>query len=147
MDSADLSSAFLNLWSLLETLTGIAPQDAHDKVVKRAVFMFADKETKTHEQVLHHLRRYRNHYVHAGEGSEQTGAYLHQLRFYAETLLKFHLENSAKFSSLDRAIRFLDLPSDVDDIRDIIQTQEQVAERATEISRLAKEGLRFREGS
>lgn len=143
LDSPDLSSSFLNLWSLLETLTGIAPQDGHDKMVKRASFIYADTERKTHEQVLQHLRRYRNSYVHAGEGSEQTGTYLHQLRVYTERLLEFHLRNSHSFTSLEQTSQFLDLPADISGIKHMIKTQEQTAEAAKEAARLAVEGLRF----
>jgi hypothetical protein len=53
LDSADLSRAFLELWGLLETLTGISPQEGHDSVVKRVSFIFADTQRKTHEQILH----------------------------------------------------------------------------------------------
>ncbi len=143
----DLSRSFLELWSLLEKLTGIARNEGHDTMVKRASFIFADQQRKTHEQVLHHLRRHRNSYVHAGEGSNQFGAYLHQLRWYVEQLLLFHLRHSYHFSSLERATRFLDLPPDTHKIRERIETREREAEDAMEDTRLAKEGLRFREGS
>jgi hypothetical protein len=146
LDSADLSHAFLNLWGLLETLTGISPQEGHDSVVKRASFIFVDGQRKTHEQVLHHLRRHRNSYVHAGEGANQAGAYLHQIRRYVEQMLLFHLMNSRHFSSMDRATRFLDLPSDTRDLRHFIETREEEATRAAKAARLAREGLRFREG-
>jgi len=146
LDTVDLSSSLLNLWSLLETLTGISPKDGHDKVVKRASFIFADEQRKTHEQVLHHLRRHRNSYVHAGEDSDQTGAYVHQLRLYVEQLLTFHLSSSLKFSSLDGVARFLDLPPDVSDIEHTIKKREQEAEAAAEAASLAREGLIFRKG-
>jgi hypothetical protein len=146
LDSADLSVSFLNLWSLLETLTGIAPNDSHDKVVKRAAFMYADAEREISEQVLHHLRRYRNSYVHAGEGSERAGAYLRQLRVYTEQLLVFHLRSSRAFSSWERAVRILDLPPDVGDLGRLIETRERQAAEATDDARLAKEAISFREG-
>lgn len=147
LDSHEHSSSFLNLWSLLETLTGITPEDGHDKMVRRASFIYAEAQRKTHEQVLHHLRRYRNSYVHAGEGSDQAGAYLHQLRLYTERLLVFHFSNSHKFSSLEEVAHFLDLPADVGQIKNLIKTQERNALRAKERAHLAEEGLRFRESS
>jgi len=146
LDLVDLSRAFLELWGLLETLTGISPQDSHDKLVKRASFIWADEQRKTHEQVLYHLRRHRNSYVHAGEGANRTGAYLHQIRLYTEQMLLFHLRNSHHFSSMDGVARFLDLPSDTRDLRHFIETREEEATRAAETARLAREGLRFREG-
>jgi hypothetical protein len=146
LDLVDLSRAFLELWGLLETLTGISPQDRHDTVVKRATFIWADTERETHEQVLHHLRRYRNSYVHAGEGSARTGAYLHQLRLYVEQMLYFHLHNSRYFSSMNRVARFLSLPFDARDLQRSIEEREREARKATEAARLAREGLRFRMG-
>lgn len=128
-------------------MTGISPQDSHDKVVKRASFIFVDGQKKTHGQVLHHLRRHRNSYVHAGEGPNQANAYLHQIRLYAEHLLAFHLSNSRYFSSMDRAARFLDLPFDTGELRRLIKGQEGEARNAADYARLATEGLRFREGN
>lgn len=146
LDWADLSHAFLELWGLLETLTGISSQDGHDKMVKRVSFIFDERQRKTHEQVLQHLRRHRNSYVHAGEGANQTGAYLHQLRLYAEQMLLFHLRSSRQLSSMEAAARFLDLPPDPRDLRHLIKTREREASEATEAARLAREGLRFHEG-
>ena len=71
-------------------------------MVSRASFIYREGERKTREQALHHLRWHRNSYVHAREGSDQTGAYLHQLRTHVERMLFFHLRNSSHFPSLDR---------------------------------------------
>jgi hypothetical protein len=136
----------LELWGLLETLTGISPQDRHDTVVKRATFMWAEAERKTHEQVLHHLRRYRNSYVHAGEHSHRTGAYVYQLRLYVQQMLRFHLHHSRYFSSMNRAARFLNLPHDARDLQLFIEEREREARKATEAAHLAREGLRLRKG-
>ena len=143
LDMADLSNSFLNMWSLIETLTGITPRDTHDKVVKRAAFVYRSRERKTEEQVLHHLRRYRNSYVHSGEDSDQTGAYLHQLRGQTEQLLKFHLNHSRYFASLEEAAQFLDLPHTTQDIQQLIDRKVREAEEAQKTVRLAKKGLRF----
>jgi hypothetical protein len=139
LDSADLSRAFLDLWGLLETLTGISPGDRHDKVVRRASFIWSDAQRKTHEQVLHHLRRHRNSYVHAGEGANRANAYLHQIRLYVEEMLLFHLGYSRHLMSMNRAARFFDLPFDTVELQRLIETAEDAA-------RLATEGLRFRRG-
>ncbi len=128
-------------------MTGITSDEGHGKVVKRASFLFADEQRKTHEQVLQHLRRHRNSYVHTGEGSTEVGAYLHQIRRYVEELLLFHLRNSRHFASQKRATRFLDLPSDPREIRHLIKTWERQAEEAKEAAQLARKGLQFREGS
>jgi hypothetical protein len=146
LDLADLSRAFLELWGLLETLTGLARQDSYDSLVKRASFIFQEQQRKTHEQVLYHLRRHRNSYVHAGEGAERTGAYLHQVRLFSEQMLVFHLKNSRYMSSMDKAVRFLDLPPEPRDLQHLIEAREREAAKATKAADLAREGLRFRRG-
>lgn len=143
LDATDLSRAFLELWSLLETLTGLGRHEGHDKVIRRASFIFAHQQRKTHEQVLQHLRRYRNSYAHAGEGSNQVGAYLHQLRRYVEQMLTFHLQNTRHFSSIERVVDFLDLPPNPNDLQNLIETREKEAATATESIRLANEALQF----
>lgn len=144
LDADDLSRSFLELWGLLETLTGLGRSESHDKVVKRASFIFT-RGQKTHEQVLHYLRRHRNSFAHAGEGSDQVGAYLQQLRFYVEQMLLFHLRNFRHFSSLEKVKVFLDLPPDVPALYKRLETSKKEAAEATEAARQAKEGLRFRE--
>jgi len=126
-------------------LAGISPQDSHDRVVRRASFIWVDGQHKTHEQVLHHLRRHRNSYVHAGEAANRTGAYLHQIRRYVEEMLVFHLRNSHHLTSMKRAARFLDLPFDTGELCRRIENLEKEATEAAEAIRLAREGLRFRE--
>jgi hypothetical protein len=145
LDSADLSRAFLELWALLETLTGISERDSHKSVVKRATFIWPASEHRTHEQVLHHLRRHRNFYAHSGEHSHQRGAYLHQLRLYVEQILRFHLINSRFLGSMDRAARFFDLPYASSDLQHYIKGREKDAKEASEAANLAREALRFRQ--
>lgn len=146
LDSVDLTRSFLELWGLLETLTGIGIGDGYDTLVKRASFIFAEQERETHEQVLYHLRRHRNTYVHAGGGSGETGAYLHQVRRYAEHLLLFHLRTAGRFPSLKAVTHFLDLPAEASGLRHLIETQQIAARNASDTARLAERGLRFREG-
>jgi hypothetical protein len=110
------------------------PQEGHDSVVKRVSFIFADTQRKIHEQILHHLRRDHNAYIHAGEGANQTGAYLHQIRLYVEDMLLFHLRNSPHFSSMDKVTRFLDLPPETRDLRHFIEMREAEATKAAELA-------------
>ena len=65
---------------------------------------------------------------------------------YTEQLLVFHLRSSRAFSSWEMAVRFLDLPPAVGDLGRLIETREREAAKATDDARLAKEGIRFREG-
>lgn len=147
LDSSDLYSAFLTLWGVLETLTNIGPGEGYDKLVERASNIYHDRDRKTQEQVLHHLRRHRNAYVHAGENSDQSGTYLDQLRGHVEKLILFHLRNSSKFSSLEDVASFLDLPGSVQDIERFIKDRKREADKVADVIRLAQRGLAFRGGS
>lgn len=147
LDSPDLYNAFLSLWGVLETLTNIGPGEGHDKLVERAANIYHDRDRKTQQQVLHHLRRHRNAYVHAGENSDQSGTYLDQLRGHVEKLMLFHLRNSSKFSSLNDVASFLDLPGSVKDIEYLIRDRKRKADEVKNSTRLAEKGLRFRGGS
>lgn len=108
-DEPDANTAFVKLWSALESLTtpGIAD---YDKLVKRCSFLYTNSEY--HQQVIEHLREYRNRSVHSGiEGDDaRTNCFL--LQDYFRSVLHFYKENRKAFSSLTEANEFLDLPAD-----------------------------------
>jgi hypothetical protein len=107
LDEAESNTAYLRLWGALETLVtpGIAD---YDRLVSRCAFLFQDMEF--HQQLLEHLREYRNASVHAGEESERARTYCFQLQLYFIHLIWFHLSNANFFTSLLEANIFLDLP-------------------------------------
>ena len=53
LDHPDFSSAFLKLWSALETLTLSEPTADYDKLIHRVAFLFSDQNY--HVQVLEHF--------------------------------------------------------------------------------------------
>jgi hypothetical protein len=106
LDDADPNTAFLRLWGAVEALTTPNRAD-YDLLVTRCAFLF--RENKYHQQILEHLREYRNTTVHAGEESDRARTHCYQLQLYFVNLFWFHLRNSSFFSSLDEANRFLDL--------------------------------------
>lgn len=145
LDTREWESAFVRLWGLLEEMTRTRATEGHDVTVRRAVFHYAAQERDLHEQVLKHLKNYRNGTVHAGEGSEVIETYLYQLKRYVEDLLVFHLKSHPAskpgFWSFDEAIRFLSQPADpaaahqkitalTDEVRD-----KQLKIRAAEMAR------------
>jgi hypothetical protein len=108
-DERDPNTAFLRLWGALESLT--SPEIArYDQVVRRCSFLF--REAKYHEQILEHLRAYRNQSVHAGDESDNAKTHCFQLQLYFSHMVWFHLGSAHFFRSLDEANAFLDFPND-----------------------------------
>lgn len=114
LDLEDHDLAIQKLWSLLEfvTDTGLA---SYDKTIRRAKFFY--DEASFQGQVLEHLRRYRNRSVHGGSSSGDVEVEVYQLKRLVEAALKFHLGNRFKFDSMTDACSFLDLPTNVDQLR------------------------------
>jgi hypothetical protein len=114
MDSIDHDMTIQKLWSLLEFLTdtGLA---TYDTTVRRVRFLSAD--TRFAGQVLEHLRRYRNRSVHGGHTGGDVESEVYQIKRYVDSMLRFHLTNQYKFSSLAQACEMLDLPTDADQLR------------------------------
>ncbi|WP_418319384.1 hypothetical protein [Piscinibacter sakaiensis] len=121
LDESDADVAFVRLWSALESATasGIGQGD-YDKVVRRCAFLY--KETEYQRQVMEHLREYRNANIHSGTSSEDARLHCFQLLDFFRSLIRFHLRNRGGFKSIDEANRFLDLPSDKQELRSIVAT-------------------------
>lgn len=109
LDSQDWDDSFLRLWGVLELLTGTL-SDSYKVTIRRASYMFADKEYAY--QVLSHLKDYRNKSVHAGSESNDIESLLYQLKRYVEVLIEFHVGSKFRFSSIADAAEFMDLPKD-----------------------------------
>jgi flagellar hook protein FlgE len=117
LDSQDYNASFLKLWAVLEYLTGTL-RDNYDKTIKRTSFHHI--ESAYHKQVLEHLRQYRNHSVHTGSSQHDIDVHTYQLKGYVEQLLRFHLVNQFKFVDLAEAGRFMDLPPDINALKEKI---------------------------
>lgn len=109
LDESDANTAFLRLWTAIESLTTPDVAD-YEKLVRRCAFLI--QETDFHRQMLEHLREYRNSSVHAGEYSERARTLCFQLQLYFNALIWFHIRNATFFASLDEANQFLDTPPD-----------------------------------
>jgi hypothetical protein len=117
LDSWNLTTTFVGLWSLLEMLTSTV-NDRYDETVRRACFLFPDRDY--HHQILNHLRGHRNQAVHSMEERAQMEELAYQLKFYVDSMLAFHTANSFKFKSLKDACQFLSLPFDMPIIKNKI---------------------------
>lgn len=79
LDERDQNTAFIRLWGAIEALT--SPGFAnYDQVVRRCSFLFRD--TQYHQQILEHLREYRNQSIHAGDQSDNAKTHCFQLQLY-----------------------------------------------------------------
>lgn len=114
LDEPDQNTAFLRLWGALEAVASPNQAD-YDKLVKRCSFIFAD--SLYHQQILEHLREYRNSSVHSGEESDRARTHCFQLQFYFKELIRFHLQNSKLFRTLDEANFFLDSPGELEELK------------------------------
>ncbi|MDF0676017.1 MAG: hypothetical protein P0120_17040 [Nitrospira sp.] len=110
LDERNHETAFLKLWSLLEYLTRTTIKDSHKVTVTRAVSVWSDRDF--HQEVLHHLRDYRNSAVHMDQRNEEITKLLYQLKRYVEALLEFHVFHGHKFANLGNITSFFDLPTD-----------------------------------
>jgi hypothetical protein len=108
LDEWDWYGAFLKLWSVLEQLTNT--DDSYKTTIRRASFVFEDRNFC--QQVLRHLKDYRNKFVHEAADNSEIETYIYQLNNFVEQLLSFHLGNKYGFESIEEASEFLDLPSD-----------------------------------
>jgi hypothetical protein len=107
LNSRDWNYSFLQLWSILEKLTGTAN---HDEVISRAAFVFSDWSYELLK--LKHLRHSRNKAIHEGSEipSPDVEVQMYQLKQSVETLLLFHVKRFRKFQSISHVVDFLSAP-------------------------------------
>jgi hypothetical protein len=110
LDEADTSIAFTRLWGALEFLTGTVGK--YDLLVSRIAFLAEDRNRRYCSLVLEHLRDVRNGLVHTDQSRSNVTTYLYQLKRLTEMVLRYHLRNGKRFSSLAIAAEYLDTPTD-----------------------------------
>ncbi len=108
LDQISYNAAIVQLWAALENLVSPASRDSL-AISKRCAFVCDD--AKYHEQILEHLRLYRNSTVHSGVQSDRSKVHCYQLQFYFRILVRFLMANRDAFATLDEVINFLDLPT------------------------------------
>ncbi len=114
-DEPDANVALLYMWGALESITAYE-ENSKKNLPKRCSYLFEDYEY--HRQVLEHLREYRNQSVHAGDTNSNAKIYCYQLQFYFKEIILFHLKNVDNFDSLEKANSFLDLPTNIDILKE-----------------------------
>jgi hypothetical protein len=124
LDLVDWSQAFLQLWSVIEMLTGAGVNASHRQTAKRATFPFQDSDHAF--QSLLHLRENRNRSVHHGAESSDAETLMYQAKRTIEGLLWFHLRFAGKLKSMDEAASMLDSPSSLPRVKDEIRRLRRV---------------------
>lgn len=114
LDSRDWNSSFLELWSILEALTGTTLADSHKVTVRRSAFLFKNPDYAN--LVLNHLRAYRNTAVHGGKEGQNVEPIMYQAKNFVEALLSFHLARAGQFSTVAEVAAFLDLPPGIPEV-------------------------------
>ncbi len=126
LDSLNFNAVLVELWSILELLTCTSHKENFENTIERALFLFND-DRSYHKQVLDHLRRSRNNYVHVGKSDFDSKTVIYQLKNYIENILLFHISNSYKFDSLKVCGSFLDLKPNSNELeKDIALYQKAV---------------------
>ena len=114
-DEVDLDDCFLNLWSLLETLT-CTKRASYDTTVHRAASVWLDPAYSVQE--LKHLRAWRNRGVHLSETPPAKETHAYQLKSYVDQMFAFLIFNrDSRRQSLEDTMQLLDLPHDAHEIK------------------------------
>ena len=113
LDEPNPKNYLLRLWSLLEKLTGMQPQDRQTEVSRRASFLYRDR--RYHRYQLDLLREQRNRLVHESKPPNETSAlhYQRKLKGYVERLLVYLIEQGEAFKTVDEFGWFLRRPTDL----------------------------------
>ena len=106
-DHTDRDATFLQLWSLLELLTG-TNGERYDETIRRTLFICEEREF--HRLILEHLRDRRNAQVHQADGSSKVEQHVYQLKRYVEELLRLHHACCGRFKNMAEIGEFLSLP-------------------------------------
>lgn len=120
LDSRDWNYAFLQLWSIIELLTGTTPNESHKITVKRAANTYKEDDEYVTQSLIH-LRTHRNNSVHTGEEIDNVEPLMYQAKNIVEHLIEFHLYHAGKFKKLVDVAEFLDSADSLDKLDDRIR--------------------------
>jgi len=108
LDNTDLHKSYLELWAVLEMLTGCEESSNKDPVA-RALFFFSNNRD-FHKEVLLGLRRIRNVVVHTNTEFQSVEWPLYQLKMYVESLIISHLQVGSNVRNIKEVFGIMDLP-------------------------------------
>jgi hypothetical protein len=110
LDQRDLNVAVIQLWGILEKLTGTVGAN-YDETIQRAASVF--KEPKNAKEKLEYLRMRRNAYVHASRSTNDRDQAAYLVKAFVDPHLVRLVFNEFRVGSLDEYAKFLALPRNV----------------------------------
>lgn len=128
LDDENWKNAFLELWVILEFLTGTANAD-YDRLVSRASYMFSEHEDM--REVLQHLRARRNNLVHTSSQDADAEQLIFQAKRCVEPLIEFYVANPFRLANVEDVRHFLDLPKS----REVLRNQRSMLNKAIHFRR------------
>ncbi|WP_369921984.1 hypothetical protein AB8E32_07255 [Marinomonas polaris] len=124
LENNDMTKSFLNLWSILETLT-LTEKNNYDTTIKRTLILFRDKFLC--EQKLNLLRNKRNMSIHTGKQHKESEKLTYMLMNFVNEYI-FFMVNVMKITNNDEIIKtILELPPEKEKIKQIeIESKETI---------------------
>lgn len=116
LDNSSYDIAFTKLWAVLEGLTNAPGQ--YQVLIRRCLFLEIDEDKSYTQLILEHLRDLRNGLIHDDRSRNKMLTHVYQLKSFIEALINFHLFQGAHFKTFTEACEFLDLPTDVNTLKD-----------------------------
>lgn len=113
LDQTNLDVAFLQLWSLLEKVTDTIGAN-YDETIRRATWIFADRDTAS--EILQAMRLQRNRFVHAARSGGERDQMVYAIKNFVEPHLLRLLGNQFRLDSIEEYARFLSLPNSVESL-------------------------------
>jgi hypothetical protein len=110
----DLQLAFLNLWSILEKITGTIGA-RYDDTIKMATWGWRDRQMSI--EILDSLRHRRNSFVHSATETDHREELAYLIKSFVDPHLIYLLRNEFRVSSLDEYAQYLSLNSDLPTLR------------------------------
>jgi hypothetical protein len=117
LDQPNLSVAFLQMWSILEKITGTVGAN-YDETIRRTLWLYSDESRPIAKDMLETLRYRRNKYVHSGGSGQQADQVVYMIKSFVGPHLRTLLGNWFKVCSLQDYGQFLSLPTDVATLRE-----------------------------
>jgi hypothetical protein len=133
LDTSNMNSSFLSLWSLLESLT-FTGHDKYDVTIARTLVLFKDKfKTKLE---LETLRNKRNMAIHSGSEFEEAEKYAYLLLNIIHEYIFFLVNAITKSKSQNQLKATLDLPINKEKLEELRHGFEEKIEQLELIEQL-----------
>jgi len=133
LDTSNMNSSFLALWSLLESLT-FTGHDNYDVTIARTLVLFKDKFKLKLEMEI--LRDKRNMAIHSGSQFEEAEKYAYMLMNIIHQYIFFLVNAITKSKSINQLKSALDLPLNKSKLEKMRLQYEDEMEKLTLIEKL-----------